>query len=343
MNLLQIFFIISAIIIFIVSLDIGKKQKFNALHFLIFLIISWALFVFTILPNILNKIWQFFWLQRWADLLVYSSIIFLLYFSLLLLNKVERNKEDLTKLIRSLAIKDSKKEILKGKEVFIIPCYNEAKVIANTINTILEKWYKNIILVNDWSSDDTEEVLKNYENKIIILNHYKNRWQGRALETGFEYVRKYWNIDYVITFDADLQHDIEDLPKFYKILDENSEIEIVLGSRFIHKKNQNIPFSRKIILKLGILFTYFISSINLTDTHNWYRVFRKETLSKISLSLDGMWHASEILDIIASKNIKFIEVPVEIKYTEYSLSKWQKSSNAISIALNMIWAKFFKN
>jgi hypothetical protein len=55
-----------------------------------------------------------------------------------------------------------------------------------------------------------------------------------------------------------------------------------------------------------------------------------------------MWHASEIIDIIASNNIPYKEVPVNIKYTEYSLAKWQKSSNAINIAIRFIWNKFFK-
>ena len=55
-----------------------------------------------------------------------------------------------------------------------------------------------------------------------------------------------------------------------------------------------------------------------------------------------MSYASELVDIISSKKISYMEIPVNIKYTEYSLSKWQKNSNAIYIALKMIWNKFFK-
>jgi len=58
--------------------------------------------------------------------------------------------------------------------------------------------------------------------------------------------------------------------------------------------------------------------------------------------MDGMSYASEMIDIIAQKNIKFKEVPVDIIYTDYSMYKWQKSSNAINIAFKMIWIKFFR-
>ncbi|MCD5385243.1 DUF2304 domain-containing protein [Candidatus Gracilibacteria bacterium] len=78
MTLLQFFFIISGIIILILGIDISKKQKFNALHFLVFLSIGGGLLVFTIFPNILKNIGDIFGVARGADVLVYSSIIFLL-------------------------------------------------------------------------------------------------------------------------------------------------------------------------------------------------------------------------------------------------------------------------
>ena len=102
-----------------------------------------------------------------------------------------------------------------------------------------------------------------------------------------------------------------------------------------------MPIFRKIILKIGIIFTRLISGISLTDTHNGYRVFRKNILEKIRISLDGMGHASEILDIIAEDKITFKEYGVKILYTDYSLHKGQSSSNSIKIALKMIFRKIF--
>jgi len=342
MSLLQFFFIIAWVIILILSIDIAKKQKFNALHFLVFLWVWWWLLVFTFFPEILDRIWWIFWVARWADVLVYTSIIFLLYFVLLLLSKHVENRESITGLIRELAIENSPKKAIKWKEVFIIPAYNEWPVIKKTIENILEKWYKNILVINDWSRDNSRDILEKFWDKIILLNHLKNRWQWAALETGFEYLRRYWKIDYVVCFDADGQHSLDDLEKFYKILDNDKNIDIVFGSRFTWEANSNIPFSRKIILKLAILFTFFLSQIKLSDTHNWYRVFRRKILDDIKITIDWMGHASEIIDIVASKKINFREVPVTIKYTDYSLAKGQKSGNAINIAFRFIWSKFFR-
>lgn len=343
MNLLQIFFIISWFIILILSIDIAKKEKFNALHFLVFISVWFWLLLFTLYPNVLSFIWSVFWIPRWADVLVYSSIIFLIYFVLLLLRKIEQNNEDITKITREIAINNSKTEIIKWKEVFIIPAYNEWTVIKSTINTILNKGYKNILVVNDWSKDNTLRELKSFWDKIIVLSHYKNRGQWASLETWFEYVRRFWEVDYVITFDADWQHDIEDVAVFENYFKKHKNIDILLWSRFIAKNNDlKVPLFRKIILKLWIIFTYFLSNIKLSDTHNGFRVIKTKVLNKIIITMDWMAHASEIIDIIANEDIVFKEVPVNIRYSEYSLAKWQKSSNAINIALKVIWNKFFK-
>jgi len=342
MNLLQILLILSAIIILLLVTHIAKKQKFNALHFLVFFSMWIWLLVFTFFPSFLNDFGKFFGLQRWADLLVYSSVIFLVYFVLLLLSKHVENKESITELIREIAIENSSKKEIKWKEVFVIPVFNEWPVLEKTINNILAKWYKNILVINDGSSDNSRVILEKFWEKIVLLNHLKNRGQWASLETWFEYLRRYWKMDYVVCFDADWQHSLGDLKKFYKILDENNKIDIVFGSRFVWKTKSNIPTSRRIILKLAILFTFFLSQIHLTDTHNWYRVFRKKILDKLKITIDWMGHASEIIDIVANKKIKYREVPVDIKYTEYSLSKWQSNWNAIRIAIRFIWSKFFR-
>ncbi len=343
MNLLQVFFIISGLIIFFLALDIARKQKFNALHFIVFILIWLGLLVFTVFPGSLNGIWRFFGLQRWADLLVYSSIVFLIYFTLLLLRKVEGNNEDLTKLIREIAVKWWTREKIHGKEIFLIRSFNEATVISSTIQSIFDAWYKNILVINDGSTDNTNTVIKrDFWDKVILLEHYKNRWAGAALETWFEYVRRYGKVDYVICFDADWQHNVWDVKTFESYLKEHKKVDILLWSRFLKKKQVGMPFARKVILKLGILFTAVLSSIKLTDAHNGFRVIKTDVLDDIHITIDGMGYASELIDIITQKKLVYKEVPVNVKYTKYSLSKGQKNSNAINIAFKFMWSKFFK-
>ncbi len=283
-----------------------------------------------------------FGLQRGADLLVYSSIIFLIYFVLLLLRKLEHNKSDITQLVREIAIQNTwKQKFKKSQEIFVIPGYNEWEVIWETIQTVLDTGHKNILVVNDGSKDNSREVLEKFWDKIIVLHHYKNRGQWAALETGFEYVRRFWgNEGYVVTFDSDGQHDIKDIKKFQKYARE--DIDILLGSRFLKESSTNVSFKKKILLKLGILFTFFLSNIKLSDTHNGYRYIKKSALKDIRITIDGMWHASEIIDIISAKKLRYKEVPVDILYTQYSISKGQRMSNAFNVLTRFIWTKFFK-
>jgi len=342
MNLLQFFFIISWTIILIIAIDIANKQKFNALHFLVFIGIWWGLLTFTLVPTILNKIWNFFWLARWADVLVYTSIIFLLYFVLLLLKKHVENREFLTALMRARSINISQKKEIIWKEVFLLRVYNEAPVLKWVIKQILKAGHKNILVVNDGSTDWSLEILEDFQDKIIVVNHSLNRWAWAALKTGFDYIRKYGKVDFVVTFDADGQHDINDLPHFYKAFKKHPKLWAVLWSRFIKKTKSNVPIVRKFILFLWRIFTLLVSHVYLTDAHNWYRVLRLETIKKIKLSIDTMAYASELIEEIRKHKIKFKEVPVNIKYTEYSMHKWQSSGNAIKIALRIIWGKFFR-
>lgn len=342
MTLLEFFFIISWIIILILALDISRKQKFNALHFLVFIWVWSGLLVFAFFPGILNTLWNIFWVARWADVLVYGAIIFLLYFVLLLLTKHVEGRESVTKLIREISLDNSEKRIISWNEVFLVRAFNEASVIKWVIENIYNAGYKNILVVNDWSSDNTKEVIKSFWDKINLVNHTINRWAWAALETWFEYLRRYGDVKYIITFDADWQHDIKDAVKFLDLFEKEKDLWVIFGSRFIEKTFSNVPFFRKITLFLWKIFTYFISWINLTDAHNWYRGLTLKTVKKIQLNIDTMAYASELIEEVRKNKVKFKEVPVNITYSDYSLAKWQKSTNAINIVLRIIWSKFFR-
>ncbi|MFK7779973.1 MAG: DUF2304 family protein [Candidatus Gracilibacteria bacterium] len=342
MNLLQFFFIISGIVILIISVDIANKQKFNALHFLVFIGVGGGLLIFTFFPSILNAIGDLFGIARGADVLVYTSIIFLLYFVLLLLTKHVENRESITALIREGAICNSSKKIIQGKEVFLIRVFNEATVLKGILREIIDKGHDNILVVNDGSIDNSRKILENFGDKIVLINHSMNRGAGAALKTGFEYLRRFGEVEYIVTFDADGQHDINDIGKFYKQFEKHPKIGVVFGSRFKGRTHSNVPVIRKITLFFGKIFTLLVSHVYLTDAHNGYRVFKLKTIKKINLSIDGMAYASELIEELRKHKIKIKEVPVNIKYTQYSMHKGQSSGNAISIALRILWSKFFR-
>ena len=346
MNLLEVFFIVSGIIIFFLALDIARKEKFNALHFFVFLMIGGGLLVFTFFPGVLSGIWKVFWLQRWADVLVYGAIIFTIYMTLLLLSKSESNKHDTTKLVRELAILWSKKYSYKWDGVILVRVYNEGQVLQKTLESIFDAGYTNILIVDDGSTDNSLAIIEKFTKKhshIICVRHSQNRGGWAALETGFEYIRRYLYVDNIVTFDADGQHDIWEIEKFTNAAHKHPYLGVIFGSRFIGKEGYtNLPFIRKYTLKLGRIFTRVMSGAKLSDPHNGYRLIKKETLKQIYLTADSMAYASELIEQIMKKNIPHAEIPVHIQYTDYSLSKWQKSSNAVFIALHTIWSKFFR-
>jgi len=222
----------------------------------------------------------------------------------------------------------------KDEICFVIPAYNEGKVIKNVLQKIVDEGYKNIIVIDDGSTDKSSKIIQEVK-EVTLLRHVINRGQGAALKTGIDYALNK-NCKYIVTFDSDGQHRLEDLPKFIEVLDKG-EADIVLGSRFLTEESKKlVPKKKQILLKAGIYVTWFLSQIKLSDTHNGYRVMNKKAANKIDILTDGFEHASEIIDEISKKNIKYKEVPVTIDYTEYSKQKGQKISNSIKIFFKML-------
>jgi len=226
----------------------------------------------------------------------------------------------------------------EGKVFIVIPAFNEAQVIGGVINEIKNAGYQNIIVVDDGSADKTAQIAKNAGAEV--LNQIINRGQGAALRAGIEYLRENKNPDIVVTFDADGQHQVEDIGKLIKPVLED-ECDIALGSRFMDQKT-NVPMLRKLILKAGILFTNLLSNIKLTDTHNGLRALGKKAIHSIDISQRGMEHASEIIDQIKKNKLRYKEVPVTIAYTEYSKMKGQGSGNFFKLGTKIILKKLIK-
>jgi hypothetical protein len=100
-----------------------------------------------------------------------------------------------------------------------------------------------------------------------------------------------------------------------------------------------VPFTRKLVLKGGVLFTRLFSNIRVTDTHNGFRAFSRATALKLRITQNRMAHASEILDRIREHRLRYVEVPVTIRYTEDTLAKGQSSWNAIKIVMQLLMRK----
>jgi glycosyltransferase involved in cell wall biosynthesis len=219
----------------------------------------------------------------------------------------------------------------------VIAAYNEEHSIGAVVKELSKTGYKNVVVVDDGSADDTYRIAKQHTKHVV--KHVLNRGQGAALKTGIDYALRE-NADIIVTFDADGQHRVEDIPALIEPV-KKGEVDIALGSRFL-KPGSNVPFLRKMILKCGIFTVWLFYGIKLTDVHNGFRALSRDAAERIDISMDKMEHASEILSEIKRNHLKYVEVPVVIRYTAYSQAHGQSSLNAVKIFYKMVVHKFTK-
>ncbi len=191
------------------------------------------------------------------------------------------------------------------------------------------------------------EKQKKYANKLILLaSHDINRGGGAANQTGYNFIKKYGDelkIKRFVGYDADGQMEINDMNTFLKTMKEH-KVDLYIGSRFIKwAKAENISSTRKIILWISKLVTKIFYGSQVSDPHIGYRVISLPALRKIELTADGMHYANELNEQIHRYKMKYVEVPITIRYTEYSTTKAhrQKNSNSIKLGLEMIYRKIF--
>ena len=237
------------------------------------------------------------------------------------------------------ARKDSTAELTetaRGGTFVIIPAYNEGKLLGSVVREV-RAVYPNVVVVDDGSTDDTFAVAK--ANATYALRHQINRGQGAAIQTGIEFALLR-GADYIVTFDADGQHCVEDVAALLSPIHQG-DCDIALGSRFLGEA-VNLPTTRRLALRLAVLFTRLVNGVKLTDAHNGLRAFSRRAAERIHITLDRMAHASEIIDLIKHSGLPHREVPVKIRYTEYSMAKGQSSRGAIRIVLHYLLGRMLK-
>ena len=223
------------------------------------------------------------------------------------------------------------------KLAYIVRAFNEADVIAETIASLRRDAPPGeIVVIDDGSSDNTRSVA--VSAGATVLTHMINRGGGAALQTGLTYARLN-QADIAVTFDADGQHDPNDVPTLIEPI-LAGRCDVVLGSRFVDGALvSNMPWLRRMTLKAGVFFTKIMSRVNVTDAHNGLRAFSRKAVQVMHTDIDGMAYASEIYDKIYRNNLAYVEVPCHIIYTDYSLQKGQHSRAAVGIGLRFFMEK----
>ncbi len=216
----------------------------------------------------------------------------------------------------------------------IIPVFNEEKVILEVIREIQEAGYKNLIIVDDGSSDGTYAKIKDVPG-VIALKHPINRGKGAAAKTGME-TAKLVEAEVAITLDGDGQHNPKDIGKMLDFLEKGNDV--VLGTRL--KNSEGMPIYKIWANQIGNFCTWFIYGLWVSDSQSGFRAYSKKALQLIHTQTDRYEYDSEIIREINHHKLKYVEIPIEVRCTKYSMGKVEKQNlaNGVKTLFRMVWS-----
>jgi len=211
----------------------------------------------------------------------------------------------------------------------IIPAYNEEKTVLELVKRVesvaLGKIKKELIIVDDFSTDSTRDILTRIKNAKIFF-HSRNQGKGAAIRTGLKHVTG----DLVIIQDADLEYNPNDYPKLLKpILDRKTDV--VYGSRFIkqHRPKYFFYYLGNILLSIATTMLY---GRNVSDMETCYKVFRTSIIKSLDIKADRFEFEPEVTVKLLKRGIKIVEVPVKYQCRDFEEGKkitWKDGVKAL--------------
>ena len=215
----------------------------------------------------------------------------------------------------------------------VIPAYNEETVIASVIGEIRRAGYENILVVDDGSKDATYEKAK--ETGVITLRHRLNRGKGAATKTGIE-AAKLEGADIIVTMDGDGQHSPADIERLIVPI-RDGHCDVVLGTRL--KNPEGMPKYKIVHNWIGNAIVWYLYGLWVSDSQSGFRAYSRHAAEVINTRTDRYEYDSEVIREIYKYKLTYQEVPIEVRYTEYSMGKATKQSlaNGIKTLYRMIF------
>lgn len=201
----------------------------------------------------------------------------------------------------------------------VIPAYNEEVSLGHIVGGLKKKFPKSkIIVVNDGSTDGTREIA--LESGAIVYSHILNRGLGAALSTGIQAALKE-GADTIVTFDADLQHEVGDIERLVRPIREN-RADAVIGSRFMnHGDLYAMPKVKRLGNRMLTVLTNLLAGSDITDSQSGLRAFDRVAAQKLLILCDKYDVSSEIVQELSRHRMKVIEIPIKAIYDKRSKTK----------------------
>jgi polyprenyl-phospho-N-acetylgalactosaminyl synthase len=214
----------------------------------------------------------------------------------------------------------------------VVPLYNEAAVVHDVVSTAMAT-FPTVVVVDDGSTDGS--AARAEAAGAIVVQHPINLGQGAALQTGIDLALRLPAVRYIVTFDADGQHQVSDADAMVDRLREG-EADVIFGSRFLDRRTRPGAIKR-LVLRAAVAYTNLTTGVRLTDAHNGLRAFTREAAALLDVKQNRMAHASEIVEQVGRSELRLVEHPVHILYTDYSRSKGQSVLNAVNILTELLY------
>lgn len=212
----------------------------------------------------------------------------------------------------------------------VIPAYNEARQLAETLRGLLTH-YANVIVVDDGSADETLAVAQSFP--VHCLRHACNLGQGAALQTGIAYALRQ-KADIVVTFDADGQHRPDDIARLIQPI-VSGEYDAAFGSRFLGSA-EGIPALRQWVVRLSTGLFCLLHGVRISDANCGLRAFSRHAAQQLNIHMNRMAHTLEIIQQVHDAKLRYTDLPVTIRYTDYSLRKGQKLRHAFGLYMGYL-------
>ncbi len=214
----------------------------------------------------------------------------------------------------------------------VMPAFNEAPAIEEAIREVADCGYRHVIVVDDGSDDDTYERARAVEG-VVAVRHFLNRGKGAAVKTGIE-AAKILGAEVVVTMDADGQHNPAQIAPMLELIRQGCDV--VLGTRL--KNPRGMPLYKIAANFAGNCVTWLLYGLWVTDSQSGFRAYSKRAIDLIDTRTDRYEYDTEVIREIKRHRLRFVEMPIEVRYTAYSRSKRHKQNmkNAVKALVKLL-------